>query len=95
MTEVWVCPGCGHEFNPREQEPYWDGDSVLIDCPECGGYMNTAERFARGWRKNDRQSTSTINPNIEYRTSKPTYVGKKFGVRFNRNSFRSVYYSGC
>lgn len=54
MTEVWVCPGCGHEFNPREQEPYWDGDSVLIDCPECGGYMNTAERFARGWRKNDR-----------------------------------------
>lgn len=51
MTEIWVCPNCGHEFDPTEQEPYWITDSVYIDCPECGGYMSTDEQFVDGWRK--------------------------------------------
>jgi len=49
MTEIWVCPNCGHEFDPTEQEPYWDGDAVLITCPKCERYMNT--EFAKDWRK--------------------------------------------
>jgi len=50
----WLCPSCGQVLDPTEEEPYWSHrydenkriigheDSVLVDCPWCGRWMNTA-----------------------------------------------------
>lgn len=50
----WRCPSCGQLFDPTKEEPYWNPlydedkrvigheDSLLVDCPWCGRWMNTA-----------------------------------------------------
>lgn len=39
---LWTCQSCGHVFDPLKQTPYWQipDDVVLVDCPECGEWMN-------------------------------------------------------
>jgi len=48
---LWACPHCNHDFDPLEQEPYWQNpdDVVLIDCPNCGEWIGV--QYADDYRK--------------------------------------------